>query len=334
MGPCDLEVVLSRLPDTAHPMLISSIREGEDAAIYKLSEDLVIIQTLDFFPPIVDSPRAFGNIAAANALSDIYAKGGRPLTALNIVAFPCELPLEILSEILLGGFEKVEEANALLVGGHTIDDPEPKYGLSVTGIAHPDELMRIEGAKPGDIVIITKPLGTGILTTALKAGFQTENEIQGAIESMRTLNRQASDILKSCGANACTDVTGFGLSGHLHEMLKSSGVSAEIWLGELPVFEKALELAREGMLPGGLFRNREHTEQFTRIEKGLDPILIDLFNDPQTSGGLLAAVPENNAETALARLNKSGSPGARAIGVILEDSSTMMHLKGGKTYAN
>jgi len=310
-------------------MLLSSMSGKEDAAIYKLRDDLVIIQTLDFFPPIVDSPRLYGNIAAANALSDIYAKGGRPLIALNIVAFPCEISLDILFEILIGGYEKVKEADALIVGGHTIDDEVPKYGLSVTGISRPDELMKIEGAKPGDIIILTKPLGTGILTTALKAGFQTEDEIKEAIDSMCRLNRNASEILKTSGVTACTDVTGFGLSGHMLELLKASNVSAEIWLKEIPVFEKALSLAEEGMLPAGLFRNRDYCAEFTHPEEEIDQILLDLFNDPQTSGGLLATIPEENAETALSRLKESDSPEAKAIGIVLDGPPGKMHLKGG-----
>ncbi|MBN2168473.1 MAG: selenide, water dikinase SelD [Actinobacteria bacterium] len=316
MGPGDLEKILSKLPQENSPRILSRIDQGEDAGVFLLRDDLAIVQTLDFFPPMVDDPFTFGQIAAANALSDIYAMGGLPLTAMNIVGFPCSLDMEILEEILKGGYSKVHEAGAVMLGGHTIDDEEPKYGLSVTGKVDPENIKTVEGAHAGDMIILTKPIGTGILTTALKAEFITESEISDTIDSMRTLNRESSEILFRYSVNACTDVTGFGLIGHLHDILAASGVSCELWAGKVPLFEKTLEMASMGMIPAGLYRNRNHYKKWETCAGEIDPLLFESLYDPQTSGGLLAIVPTENAKDLLNELRSGPCPRAEAVGII------------------
>lgn len=304
------------MPVETSPRLLSRIDQGEDAGVFLLKDNLAIVQTLDFFPPMVDDPFTFGEIAAANALSDIYAMGATPVTAMNIVGFPCSLDMEILEEILKGGCGKVHEAGAVMLGGHTVDDEEPKYGLSVTGTIDPVDIKTVGGALERDIIVLTKPIGTGILTTSIKAEFITESEIADAIESMRTLNRKASEILFSHDVHACTDVTGFGLIGHLHDILKAGGVSCELWAGKVPLFEHTLEMASMGMMPGGLYRNRKFIGHWETRGEDVDPLLLECLYDPQTSGGLLAALPRKGAQDTLEELRKGPCPEAQAIGVI------------------
>lgn len=331
MGPGDLEKILSKLPVETAPQVLSRIDLGEDAGIYLLTENLAIVQTLDFFPPIVDDPYTFGQIAAANALSDIYAMGGKPVTAMNIVAFPCSLDTSTLEEILRGGYDKVHEAGAAMLGGHTIDDKEPKYGLSVTGTIDPGRIMSVEGARPGDIVILTNPIGTGILATALKAGFITEKDIAEAIDSMRTLNKEASEILFKYSTSACTDVTGFGLIGHLFDILKASKISCELWANNVPLFEKTLDMAGSGMMPGGLYRNKKYTESREKYDEDIDPLLLDCLHDPQTSGGLLAAVTFEDSQDVLDELRKGPCPRADAIGVFTTGPEPVIAIKREET---
>lgn len=318
MGPGDLEQILSALPEESAPELLTSLRTGEDAGVYRISQRLAIVQTVDFFPPIVDDPYTFGQITAANALSDVYAMGGRPITALNIVAFPCGIDLQVLEKILLGGHDKIHEAGAVIVGGHTIDDDELKYGLAVTGLVDPAKMTTIAGARPGDVLVLTKPIGTGILATALKAGLLTEEEMGEAVASMRALNREAADILNRYRVHACTDVTGFGLVGHLYEMVKAGGVSAELWAGEVPLFERTLEMVSMGMVPEGKKRNFEYAKNVDLRTKEEDDLMLECLYDPQTSGGLLASVESSDADSALEELRGAPCPRATAVGTVSE----------------
>lgn len=295
------------------------IERADDAGVYKISEEVALIQTIDFFTPIVDDPYWFGQIAAANAFSDVYAMGGRPLTAMNVVCFPIkEMPLRILQEILRGGLDKVKEAGAVLVGGHSVEDPELKYGLSVTGIVHPERVIRNQGARPGDRLVLTKPLGTGIINTAIKGGLAEERTISKAIETMATLNREASEVMQQLGVNACTDITGFGLLGHLCEMVEGSDVGMRIYASRVPYFPEAEEFAKMGLVPGGTYRNKEFREQMVDLHPEIPPWLVDILFDPQTSGGLLISVPEERAEELLARL-KQRRVEAAIIGEVIQE---------------
>ena len=274
----------------------------DDAGVYKLSDDLALVQTTDFFPPVVDDPYLFGEIAAANALSDVYAMGGTPLTALNIVCFPSTQPTAILSEILRGGLAKCREAGVALLGGHTVDDPEIKFGLAVTGTVHPSHVWSNARALVGDALVLTKPLGVGTITTAAKSGLAPADALDAAIESMRILNKGARDAGAAVGVHACTDVTGFSLMGHLTQMLRASGVSARIDSAQVPLLPGALELARAGVGPGGTARNRAHFGGSVSLAQDLDPALVDLLFDPQTSGGLLFSVAGDKLPALLSAL--------------------------------
>jgi len=277
----------------------------------------LLLQSVDFFTPIVDDPRRFGEIAAANALSDIYAMGGRPLTAMNLVAFPKELDLEILREILDGGLAKIVEAGATLCGGHSIQDPEPKYGVSVTGFVERDRLVRNQGARPGDLLVLTKPLGIGILTTALKRGQLSEPEIEDALDAAARLNAGACEAMREVGVCAATDVTGYGLLGHLLEMLEPAGLGATLQRGAVPVHEPAQALASEGCYPGGLEGNRSYMEARVAADGVSDAELLPLY-DPQTSGGLLIAVAPERADE-LVRTAAELGVGAALIGRVEAD---------------
>jgi selenide,water dikinase len=290
--------------------------ETRDDAGYVPFGGGLLLQTADFFTPIVDDPYRFGQIAAANAFSDIYAMGGDPIAAMNLVCFPCALDLGILHEILAGGQSKIEEAGARLCGGHSVQDEEPKYGLSVTGWVEVGRVVRNAGARPGDALVLTKPLGLGILTTALKRELVSEAEIEDAVEMASRLNREARDALREVGASAATDVTGYGLLGHLSEMLEASGVGAVVRRGAVPVWERALPLAAEGCYPGGLESNREYLEGRVFAD-GVGPVDLLPLYDPQTSGGLLAAVPEERASEFVRALEEQGASGA-VVGEVVE----------------
>jgi len=288
---------LNGLPLVRDPNLIAGIEGFEDAGVYRLNSDLAIIQTVDFFTPIVDDPRTFGRIAAANALSDVYAMGGRPLTAMNIICFPVNtMDISILHDILLGGLEKMKEAEVTLVGGHSVDDPELKYGLSVTGVIHPDKVLRNKGARTGDKLILTKALGTGIVSTALKGEVVSEELLTLSVESMSTLNRKAAELLVEAGeVHACTDVTGFGFLGHAAEMIEGTDVGVRIFAMSVPVFPGLRELVEMGIVPGGLYRNKNFRMPMVEVDPGCPQWLFDVLFDPQTSGGLLIALPEPQA---------------------------------------
>ena len=305
IGPGTLAGILESLPKFEDPNLMVGIETSDDGAIYRVNDEVALIQTLDFFTPVVDDPYTFGQVAAANALSDIYAMGGEPKVALNIVAWPNCVNPRFLGEILRGGADKVKEAGAVLAGGHSIQHQEPKYGLSVTGFVHPDKIFKNSGAKPGDVLILTKPLGTGIVNTAVKADMASERAKEEVIRVMTTLNQKAKRVIEHYPVHACTDVTGFGLAGHSVEMAEGSHVTLEIFMGQVPVQEEALEYARMGLVPAGMYRNRSFTEE--RIELGeVEEARMDLFFDPQTSGGLLISVSPDDGEDILRGLKEAG----------------------------
>ncbi|WXJ87571.1 Selenide, water dikinase [Moorella humiferrea] len=317
MGPGTLTQVLQYLPAMEHPDLLVGMNSVDDAGVYRLTDDLAIIQTVDFFTPIVDDPYLYGQIAAANSLSDVYAMGGTPLTAMNIVAFPTKkVDINVLGEILKGGAEKVLEAGAVLVGGHSIEDEEPKYGLAVTGIVHPEKIVTNCGARPSDRLILTKPLGTGIITTAIKAEMATPELEQEVSQWMATLNRDAAAAMVAVGVHACTDITGFGLLGHGLEMAKGSGVNLVFHAGAIPVFPQAREFAAMGLIPGGAYNNRRHIEKDVKVGSGVPEDLFDILCDPQTSGGLLIAVAEEKTKALLAALKERGVTAAAVIGEV------------------
>jgi selenide, water dikinase len=282
----------------------------------------LLLQTADFFTPIVDDPYRFGQIAASNAFSDVYAMGGEPLTAMNLVAFPCSLDFGILREILAGGQSKIEESGAKLCGGHSVQDEEPKYGLSVTGFVDTDKVVRNAGARPGDVLVLTKPLGLGILTTALKRDLVTEQEIEDAVGVAALLNRAASEAMRETVVSAATDVTGFGFFGHLTEMLRAGDVGAVVRRGEVPVWERAVPLAREGVYPGGLENNKEYLRGRVEADDVTQVDLLPLY-DPQTSGGLLVAVPETRAPKLVGELEARGVAGA-VVGEVVEKAGILV----------
>jgi selenide,water dikinase len=296
---------------------VSGLETRDDAGYVPFGGGL-LLQTADFFTPIVDDPYRFGQIAAANAFSDIYAMGGEPLTALNLVAFPCSLDLGILREILAGGLSKMEEANARLCGGHSVQDDEPKYGLSVTGWVEEGKIVTNAGARVGDALVLTKPLGLGILTTALKRDLVSEGEIEDAVEAASRLNKGARDALREIRVSAATDVTGYGLLGHLSEMLEASHVGAVVHRSAVPVWERAVPLAAEGCYPGGLKSNREYLEGRVIADGVGSDDLLPLY-DPQTSGGLLVAVPADRAAVFVHSLAEHGTTGA-VVGEVIEGS--------------
>lgn len=296
---------------------MSGFEGSEDAAVYKLTDDVAIVQTCDFFTPIVDEPRRFGQVAAANSLSDIYAMGGRPLLALNVVCFPCKLGMGVLKEILAGGAEKVYESGALLAGGHSVDDREPKYGLAVTGIVHPDKVVLNRGARPGDVIVLTKALGTGIISTAIKADVAGRPDSDRIWQVMSQLNAAASQAMQEVGPSACTDITGFGFLGHLIEMAQASNVSFTLGAAGVPMIEGALEYARMGMIPGGLRKNVDHFGPVVE-NVDVDPCVMEVLFDPQTSGGLLIAVEPDRVDELMLNLAGHGVSGASIVGQAAE----------------
>jgi len=306
----DLTTILCGLPRLESPDLLVGIERADDAGVVRVAPDLALIHTADFFPPMVDDPFAFGRIAAANALSDVYAMGGRPLAGMNLISFPlAQFPREVLKEILRGGLAALEEAGAVLAGGHTIEGQELLYGLAVTGTVHPDSVWRNGGAVAGDALVLTKPLGSGLITTAAKADLARAEELAGAVRWMATLNRAAAEATAAASPSAVTDVTGFGLAGHAAEMAEASDLTLELELAALPAMPGALEAAAQGLVPAGTAKNRRSLATSVTIPDGADPLRVDLAFDPQTSGGLLVAC----APAAADRLVRS-LPGAARIG--------------------
>lgn len=302
MAPGPLAQVLRQLPTVEDPNLLSAAIPFADAGVYRLHDDCALVQSVDFFTPVVDDPMTFGRIAAANALSDLYAMGARPLTAMNLVGFPNCLDRDVLVAILKGGAEKLAEAGAVMVGGHTVEDDEPKYGLAMTGLVDPAKMISTVGALPGDLLLLTKPLGTGILVTALKGEVITEEQMTDAIRSMTTLNRRASEAMCEVGVHACTDITGFGLLGHTLEMAEASQVGIVLEAGSLHVFPLVLDMAAIGLVPAGSYHNREYYLPRVINRDELPPELVDILADPQTSGGLLMAVAPDRLEAMQAAL--------------------------------
>ena len=300
------------------PNLIVGLENPDDAGVYKLSEELAIIQTVDFFTPIVDDPYMFGQIATANALSDVYAMGGKPLTAMNLVCFPTKtMDISVLREILRGGIDKLQEAGVILVGGHSVEDAELKYGLSVTGTIHPARVITKSGAKPGDRLILTKPLGTGIINTAIKGGMADAEAADRVSQCMAALNRRASELMLEASVSACTDVTGFGLLGHACEMVEDSSVGMRIRAASVPIFAGAIEFARMGLIPGGTYRNKEFRAPMVDFSDRLPDYMPDILFDAQTSGGLLMAVNASQADKLLASLHEAGISEAAIVGEIV-----------------
>ena len=296
------------------PNLLVGFDKSDDASVYKITEELALVQTVDFFPPIDDDPYTFGQIAATNALSDVYAMGGEPKLALNIMAIPENLPKEAVHALLRGGYDKVYEAGAIITGGHSILDDEPKYGLAVTGFVHPDKLLKNCGAKDGDVLFLTKPLGIGILTTAAKADLVSEETMEYAKRLMTTLNRGARDVMVKYRVHACTDVTGFSLMGHGLEMAQGSDMELEIDTSAIDLMDEAKGFAEMGILPAGMYRNRSFAEEW--VDPGDVPLAIqDMLYDPQTSGGLLIAVDRDDADAMYEEL-KSAVPSAQRIGIV------------------
>ncbi len=307
--------------------LLVGLDTSDDAAVYQLNDETAIIQTLDFFTPVVDDPYTYGQIAAANSLSDVYAMGGKPLTAMNIVCFPSCLPMEMLGEILRGGADKIVEAGALLVGGHTVEDQEPKYGLSVTGLIHPTKVLANATAKIGDLLILTKPLGLGVLNTAIKADIATQEQYQNAVETMVTLNKYAIEALDHLRISACTDITGFGFLGHAYEMAKGSGVSIEIDSSNVPILEGAKELAEMGIIPAGMYANKKHIDHEVKRLEPIKEVIEDLLYDPQTSGGLLIAIHQDDADEAIEALRKVNKNQYAIVGKVVEKREFTLFVK-------
>ncbi len=313
--------MLRQIPPVRDPNLLVGVDTADDAAVYKLNDETALVQTVDFFPPVVDDAFSFGAIAAANAFSDVYAMGGRPLLALNIVGFPVDLPKEILGHVLRGGAAKAQEAGVLVIGGHTVDDAEPKYGMAVTGTVKPGKQITNAGARPGDALVLTKPIGTGIITTAGKREQASADVLDNAIAVMSTLNRAASEAMVEVGGNACVDVTGFGLIGHLLGMLSASNASAELSFKDVPLLDGAESLALEGLVPGGTQRNRNAAETSVEWASELQEYEKLLLCDAQTSGGLLIAVSQDRKDALLAELERRGVSAASVVGRITDGSS-------------
>jgi selenide,water dikinase len=322
MGPGDLSRALAALPTKTDPRLLVGRETFDDAGVFRVSDDLALVQTVDFFAPIVDDPFDFGQIAAANALSDVYAMGGQPLTALNIVAFPTnDLPLDVLTQILAGGQEKVHEAGALIVGGHTVVDTELKYGLAVTGRAHPNFLLTNAGAVPGDQLILTKPIGNGILATAAKRGKLTTDAQRPMLDAMKALNGAASRAALAVGARCATDITGFGLLGHLSHIARASKVTLHIDLDSIPIFAGVRDAVKAGSTTDGAKRNAEYLKDLVRWNKGSEEDRAILF-DPQTSGGLVVSVNKSEVAKYLSRI-----AGSVVIGEVIERGEVAIEVQ-------
>ena len=316
-----LDRVLAALPRTTDPNVLVGFDTADDAGVYRLAPDLALVQTVDFFTPIVDDPYTYGAIAAANALSDVYAMGGRPVSALSVLAYPAGGDLDDLEQILKGGAEKMREACCALLGGHSVNDDEVKFGYAVTGLVHPERVKPNSGALPGDALLFTKRLGTGVTATALKRGIADPADVEAAVASMLQLNRTACEEMLRFDVHGCTDVTGFGLIGHAREMAAASGATIEITVNAVGFLPGALGYARQGALPGGLKNNREYNSCAVEVMREIPPEVLDLLYDPQTSGGLLIALPERDAALLTGAL-----PGAYRIGRVLPRGETLLRL--------
>lgn len=327
--PEELAKVLSNIEvkeEERDPNLIVGFDKSDDAGVYKLSDDLALVQTVDFFTPVANDPYTFGQIAATNALSDVYAMGGRPLTALNLACFSATVGADILAEILKGGADKIKEAGATIAGGHTITDEEIKYGVSVTGIVDPKKVITNSGAKEGDLLILTKPIGSGVLTTALKIEFITDDEFEEAANVMATLNKIGSEEMQKIGVNSCTDITGFGLIGHAYEMANGSEVELEIDSKKVTIMDKVIDLIKEYCLPSGAYSNEKYFEKWVNFEGEVSEQTKLAFFDPQTSGGLLISVEESKACELLENINSRSSIKAEIIGRVVKKGSNRVAI--------
>ncbi len=320
---------MRQLPKREHdPNLLVGLDTSDDAGVYKLTDDIAIIQTVDFFTPIVDDPYMFGQIAAANALSDVYAMGGKPKTVMNIVGFPIKkLGPDVLAEILKGAADKTKESGALIVGGHSIDDQEPKFGLSVTGLIHPDKILKNVGAKPGDVLVLTKPIGVGIMTTAVKRDAVTPEQIQKVTETMASLNKAAAECLEGLNPNAGTDVTGFGLLGHASEIARGSEISVTIHFDQVPLLQGTIELAKQGIIPGGTMSNYEWLEDSVVYSEDLTQDERLILCDAVTSGGLLVSLPKEEAELYVQKLHERGIVEAAIVGEVTEKRDCCLYAE-------
>lgn len=326
VGAGVLAQLLDGLPVHRDERLLVGYDKSDDASVYKISEELALVQTVDFFPPIADDPYLFGQIAAANALSDVYAMGGEPKLAMNVMCVSKDLPRDAVHEILRGGYEKVYEAGAIITGGHTIEAPEPKYGLSVTGFVHPQRVLTNAGAREGDVLFLTKPLGIGIITTAAKADLADDGLMAQVYRQMATLNRTARDAMVDFEVHGCTDVTGFGLLGHGVEMAQGSGVTLHIETTQVHYHREAYELAQMGLIPAGAYRNRDFAQAHVQVQAQMPLAMEDILYDPQTSGGLLLAVAEKDAPELFARL-QSVLPEVAQIGYVTKAKDAAVVLE-------
>ena len=318
---------MGKLPKFHDDNLLVGIETSDDAAIYKVTDDIALIQTVDFFTPIVDDPYMFGQIAAANSLSDVYAMGGEPKIALNIVGFPNCLDPSVLGEILAGGADKVKEAGAVLVGGHSVQDDEPKYGLCVSGFVHPDKIFKNYGCKQGDVLILTKQIGNGIVNTAIKAEMASERAIKEVTVAMASLNKKAKEVVENHQVNACTDITGFGLLGHCVEMAVASDVTFEINVKDIAYFEDAISYAKMGLVPAGAYKNRGYSGKQVDMSQ-VEEHYVDLLYDPQTSGGLLISVPPEEVESIMKEFEeKKMDTKVSIIGKVTEKGEKLIRLR-------
>ena len=307
------------------PNLLVGFDKSDDASVYKISDELALVQTVDFFPPIADDPYLFGQIAATNALSDVYAMGGEPKLCLNIMAVPEDMPKEAVHDILRGGYDKVYEAGALITGGHSILDDEPKYGLAVTGFVHPDKMLTNSAARPGDVLVLTKPIGIGVLTSAGKADLLTKETVDFMNRMMTTLNKAARDVMVRYRVHACTDVTGFGLLGHSYEMASGSGVTIRLHGAALPLMDESRDMAEMGIIPAGAYRNMDYVKPHLTVLPTAQQVFLDLAADPQTSGGLLVALPREDAEPLLREL-QTFAPWSAIVGEASEPRATALEF--------
>lgn len=326
IGPAILDSVLCNLPRFENPNLLVGFDKKDDACVYKISDDKVSIQTVDFFPPMVDDPYTFGQIAATNALSDIYAMGGDPAVAMNLLCFPSCLDPFLMHDILSGGYSKISEAGAVVAGGHTIADPTPKYGLCVTGFAHPKEILTNSNAQVGDLLVLTKPIGIGILNTAAKAELLSSEKIKEVTNIMITLNKYAKESLKNLNVNSCTDITGFSLIGHSYEMASGSNKTIKIFTDYLPIIDDALSFAKMGIIPEGMYNNLEYLKDLFKCDNNTSQEMKDLLLDPQTSGGLLISMPEKDALEYVSRMELH-NPWTKIIGEVTSKKDYSIIIK-------
>lgn len=326
IGPAILDSVLCNLPIFENPNLLVGFDKKDDACVYKISDDKVSIQTVDFFPPMVDDPYTFGQIAATNALSDIYAMGGDPAVAMNLLCFPSCLDPFLIHDILSGGYSKISEAGAVVAGGHTIADPTPKYGLCVTGFAHPKEILTNSNAQVGDLLVLTKPIGIGILNTAAKAELLSSEKIKEVTNIMITLNKYAKESLKNLNVNSCTDITGFSLIGHSYEMASGSNKTIKIFTDYLPIIDDALSFAKMGIIPEGMYNNLEYLKDLFKCDNNISQEMKDLLLDPQTSGGLLISMPEKDALEYVSRMELH-NPWTKIIGEVTSKKDYSIIIK-------